>query len=674
MPARVIFLLGLLAVQPVGWFWLSANMSPIDTPWLHWHPSRALALQEDQNGGASQLWFASVLFDVENERWWVEPDRYRARHWIEPPEPAFYWRVREHIDRKLPPTAEYVNRVTGEVIKQRDLPDYCELVDNRFAVYEKNDDLWWLDLSDDQATFQKFSSPAETGWIYWHCWSGPTIIGEREVSNPIARAATPWIDLIRFTDNGPVLVTSWPTFKSTNFYQYLDTGDTVASWDLSGTALEFRSKLDGQVVATEKMPPGLSAASMQWGLTSKVVHIGSAAGNLNYDLRKREWIDVPVGNAMVNRVEGGNVSLLLDAKRNLNFYDIASQTYLPVPVVRFSSKSTWRLIDDETLICVDQSGPIQFHVYRSRDGKLLKTFAPFQHVPYFLAAMLAAFLMWSVCWIRQSARVGYAAWIDVTLVAGLPIAFCAWRHGSTGFPSNDSRLTWDYLFGGLFGLLVLSAAWVGLGRYRWTMRLVLLQILDAAVILILRKMSGDRGHEYVVHLLRWHLTLCACVGCLIVLRYLGVRLSFVGSTAAEPTAAPRLSDLFMLTLAGALIIAATGPLPLPVDFTSLNLPRFELGWLVLVVLVMLAAGYSSHRSALAVGASLFSICLLALMVEPFTRFYTPFRLEQIYKPFSEWRFIFCAAVATFAAAIPYRLRGYRIGPSQRTSSEKERAK
>ena len=662
MHGRLVSLLLLLVPQLIGWFWLSFQMPHLETPWFSWDKERQLMLLEDQDYRVGRAWFASVLFDLEKETWSVERDRYAARHEIAPRQPALYWRVREHEDRSRLPTAELVNRQTGSVIKQRSLPQLCELVDNRYAVVGENNHMFWLDLDDEQSALQEVGGLANANWVYWHCWSGSIVVLQREVWDSTGTSSSHWIDMVQFADGGPRVIASWPVYTTSNFYHYLDAGDTVVSWDTTGRTLEFRSKIDGKVMATEVMPPGVSAANMQWGLPAKVVHLKSSDGWLNYDLRQRQWLDVPKGTRLVARAEGGNVCRLIDDARTDYFYDIESQTRLSVPPTPPNVSRSWRLHNDETTIAVDQCGLLQFYVYNNRDGNLVKTFAPFRMVPYHLAFFCMVFLIWSALWMRESARLGGRAWFDVFLVIGLPTLFCTWRHLSVGCPWDDRRLTWAYFLGGLWALMLLSSIWFCIGRSRWPLRLIPLLIIVAATTFTIRVIVGDQLDLYWALIAKSHITLSCWLMCLAILRLLGARFIRVTNSGAQAgdLGRPQLSDFFWLTLAGALVAATSGPMPEMSKALSMLWPWSEARELAAVQLIVLMIAFSSWRSVFRLAALLFSVALIAFLVEPFSRMLSSWRIEQDFFRLINYRIVLCAAVATFVAVLPYRMRGYRL--------------
>ncbi len=339
---------------------------------------------------------------------------------------------------------------------------------------------------------------------------------------------------MNFEDSGPRLIASWPVYSTANFYHCLDAGDTIASWDATGDSLEFRSKVDGQVVATEGMPLGVNANNMEWGLPTKVVHLKSPDGWLNYDLRQRKWIEVPKGTRLVARAPSGGVCRLLDDNRNGYLYDMQSKKRLILESTPASGSISWRLHDDDTTIALDDHpGLLQFHVYNHRDGKLVKTFAPFRLVPYCLAALCLMFMLWSALWMRESARLGGWAWLDVLLVVGLPTAFCIWRHLSTGCPWDERRLTWAYILGGIGGVMLLSSAWWCLGRYRWTLRLLPLLATVAAATFTLRVIVGDQPDLYWSRISVLYIALVFWLISLTCARLLGARLIRLNASGVQ---------------------------------------------------------------------------------------------------------------------------------------------
>ncbi len=83
---------------------------------------------------------------------------------------------------------------------------------------------------------------------------------------------------------------------------------------------------------------------------------------------------------------------------------------------------------------------------------------------------------------------------------------------------------------------------------------------------------------------------------------------------------------------------------------------FELASVQAIAFVV---AFSSHRLVFHLGAIIFGLVLLVVLVEPFARMLSSWRLEQGFFRLINYRVALCEALATFSAVLPYRWRGYR---------------
>ncbi len=222
-----IGLLLLLLPQIVGWVALSRATPFWDSPMYSSTNNSSLRYKKAiRISGRFQL--DEVLrYDLHTMRWERVADEKlgRAYELVDATTKPQYWRIDwGSLKEGQPCTAELIDNATQQILKTRQLPRPCSIIDHRFAVYV--DKGWnWLDLDDEASDFQKFTALGPMINATWPHSANPdvTVDFDTPVTNggpKIARAG-----IVRFHPRtGPQVVTTWNALNCGLYNYMVDTG------------------------------------------------------------------------------------------------------------------------------------------------------------------------------------------------------------------------------------------------------------------------------------------------------------------------------------------------------------------------------------------------------------------------------------------------------------------
>lgn len=407
--ALLLVLLLLLLPQLVGWIVLSRA-----TPFLAWvvsttwHKDQPIALRESglwyQDGRGA--WKEAIRYDLQAMHWELVPESnmMRAFELADPPPKAQYWSIdwkSKILKPDEPCMAELIDRATNKVLKTRQLPYPCHLVDYRYAV---SIDWNWLDLDDPDSAFQKFTEPGAVGAI-WRFSHNQTVVIQHDKTLRSGGPALARASIVEFrAGEGPRVVSTWNLRNCGRDLYAVDLGDDVVSVDPEGEQIEVRSKQDGAVTYSEPLPAGVDWKTVDW---EQFLNMNTPKGPLSYDYKQRTWIEVPPGGKLEMRLEGSGLQLFQVNGKHKIYNATTKRILFETP-----REDSVRFLDDQTILHIDEQSWVRFHFRSAYDGRILETYAPFGYVNPCLVILLVLFALWSMHWMRTSLRARLWAWID----------------------------------------------------------------------------------------------------------------------------------------------------------------------------------------------------------------------------------------------------------------------
>ncbi len=218
----------------------------------------------------------------------------------------------------------------------------------------------------------------------------------------------------------------------------------------------------------------------------------------------------------------------------------------------------------------------------------------------------------------------------------------------------------------MLAVLSLSLMWLAFGSTRWMLRLIPLMICEAVVLAICRIAFGEKLDPVWRAMMTVNVPAIGILAVLMCLRLLKWRLvNDVQLSAASASLRGRtqLADLFLVTVGVAMVTAAGGS-----SFSLFKQAGVGIGWADMVasvigvslIISMMLAGLSCSKSWFVQAAFVSCILLILLCAEMLDRFPVIERIEYAWQHAGSARVVMSGAAACFVAALPYRLRGYRL--------------
>ena len=511
--------------------------------------------------GNQEYWGYWLAFDLDQNRWSISDAVDRSLFQPSAAQPPSYWSITD-IN---PHIFEQRDSTSNQLLAKRELNiagEIGSLVDGHYLLVIKNG-IQWLDLDRPDSELQPLEAPrlpvlqpAGTPFNRVVDLNDGAFLAIRSLPSASEVA------LFRFNDQGvPQEIAQWQTLQdeASGFDQYIATvhpklGD-----------VEIRDKRDGSIVRMINFPidmypkANLSALVIenQWHLRGELLAVQRKNAWSYYDMRVGRWLHSPDSRSeMLSRSLKTNLAVfLVDNRDKIIFDEEQNRVLFTLPD---SAANAVEVLDRDTTVVLDSKYGTSFHFYDNATGRWIRTYAPFAHAPYSTVLLLAIFVGWCVLWLRASVPAGTWVWLDVMLVVAVPLAMLSWR-AALGPVWDLARPTFSYALGLALGMTLPCCLWLILSKYRWPIRVLPLLLLEAALLVDFRLIFGSIHQLIEIGMLNVNLPAGLLLIPLISLAVMGVR--WRRDTTSEESGLRgrmRLSDLFLLTIAVALVMAAAG--------------------------------------------------------------------------------------------------------------------
>lgn len=455
---------------------------------------------------------------------------------------------------------------------------------------------------------------------------------------------------------------------------------------LSPTAdeFEYRSIDTGELIDRRPLPDGFDVRTMEWAFDHGRIHLGSRSSGPLFDLASGNWLPNP-GQAWelfreyldhelaVYRQRSDERYVVFDHRRGERLLHVEKGQGIPF------------LLDGETVaICSTRCG-FGVDIVDLRDGRTLASWTPWWWAKWLLFASLAAYLFWSIAWIRTAAEVHRFPWLDAMIVLGMIVAVFAFRYKWTGTPGIDEVAIEQVIRGISCAVLTISCCGLLVGRGSVLSRFVVFCFALSGVIAVSRLLL-DTTYEDVnaegarvmmptyYETVQWlcYVLISLFTGVLLCLVVLAcgfrVRDNRAPSANKDNPMTWRIADLCLLIAATASLITVSSVL-LPharYEATELYANNYDYEpWQMLVAigpltLAVAIATLATRGSWFWLSSLVAVMAVFAVGWEPISEFVLKTPAFQFTPRPDHQRVAASSLAAAYVIGVPYRLRGWRI--------------
>ncbi|MFN3193499.1 MAG: hypothetical protein ACE361_23505 [Aureliella sp.] len=352
------------------------------------------------------------------------------------------------------------------------------------------------------------------------------------------------------TPTGPVIVSDWPIVR----WQHHPLYRFVCSMSLDGKSITIRRPLDGKV--TSRIP--LKTPASWAAANGTAASIAQASENLVsvegaiYIIGPDGTTRKPTGNRWTGRVDGDQSIVGIRLNQRTTYLlktqgknDIALEFPHPEKLVYFNFN------DPDTIVALDST--LTTYRLSRTTGKVLSSFTPFFWPRLTALGTLILVLIWYLAWCRFSARIGWPAWIDQSLLGLLILAALTERLSKEFISSNQYATEWMLAAMFVWSLLA-SITQSSLFHFRRTVLAAMIPFGFTCFLLVLLKFNAERifyywGDEvYQSFAIRaTGIFLLLCIGIAILKPNKSRRLEPVEPDREDRQQSVTLPDLFILT-------------------------------------------------------------------------------------------------------------------------------
>ena len=302
-----------------------------------------------------------------------------------------------------------------------------------------------------------------------------------------------------------------------------------------------------------------------------------------------------------------------------------------------------------------------------RQGGVRSVYRPMAWELVAAVGLVVAFVVWSVAWMRVSARAGSWAWFDALLVLGMPALVLLLRFVLRGDLYGVDRVPHRQACGIVMAAQMLAAIWIVFGKTRFTLRFLPSVLMTALLMGLLGWVFRDEPW-IVWHVAKVSLAPAFCLTLLLLIpRRFGWNLVQLGRlTDEEPgerlgvTRFP-IRDLVWITIVASVAFAAIRPVSAAVGELWFVSPLLLTPLAFSVGLGLVATFLALHRvqAAFWLGAVLAIAGLATVVGLPGWAFiHGGTTIRGPSEPFLQAPIV--CGVAVLIGMIPFRLRGWRL--------------
>ncbi len=632
---------------------------------------------------------------------------------------------------------EWIDTRSGATLERRILSYYDGVVNDRYLLNIHSDqvDIW--DAENPDQPVHSVPNPAQpefgfrkiSGSDRVYCVPAPKYttvsIGQSIDGSPILQTVVPGtsseptggvqaLTLMSVSSESIDLVASWEIYSQDLSGSFLRpatrVGDTLVTISPTADALDYHALDNGELVERRPLPEDFDPRTDGWGFHQGQLCVGAEFPRRIFDLvGNRWWSRSKSASGWFQKFPEHSLVLYRDLgpADQWSLLDVdARQSLLDVP----ASLGTPVIVGDQMVaICSDRHG-FSVQLLSLDTKKTVRVYQPLWWVAPGLLLAIAAYIAWSVFWIRYSLARNLPAWIDVAAIGGIPVAVVAWELHKLNGPSFDFCFGGDILEPSIFAIscsgsfLAIGHAFFGTSRLTgrvgicllflamigWLSRFLLLEPTGSLIPLgsdefIQVIPTSDEAWEAIYCMLPVWLT-AGLTGALLV--KLGFQVRSLPLIPIQPVTANiaqqipshkllqrssgrqwRITDLLLLMMVSAALVQAYLPL---LDEEGLELlllivaGGFFLAFLSPVSLAAIScpilafSALSTSRTAFWAAAGIALLLATLLVLQPIAEFvFGDVPLEGFLK--AEYvRFTLSCPLAAFLMMIPFRLRGWRI--------------
>ena len=340
--------------------------------------------------------------------------------------------------------------------------------------------------------------------------------------------------------------------------------EEIASFHPTNHELEFRHSGTGKLIDSMPLPAGMDlSTTMPCYLGTEFFRIDSKQGSSRYlDLKRRKWLPMPEGRKFSPYEVLEDQFILFHGLRErmavCKVFDLDLQKFIS----SFEFSGYIEFIDGDSILNVDAGSGLNFRKFDLQTGKLLESWKPFQWVIPLTSLLCIAWLAWSWLWKSGQSQSSSGVWLDIALVALVPLLLCIVRVNAVGPIEDLNRIPTRIAQGILFSFMTVGAAWLIHTDQRIVPRV--LPILFGAAILTVSVAITFRGQydSFVPIAVLAFVPVSGCVLCFGILRYLGYRLLSTkdgGGLPKKSRSWVTIRDMLVLTAVLAMLFAGLGP-------------------------------------------------------------------------------------------------------------------
>ena len=556
-------------------------------------------------------------------------------------------------------------------------PQYPYLVNQRFAVTADADDLVVMDFSDASLTLKrtKVGGFPITGGLR----KLEGVNGILRFQNLPAIGNPPTYQVQHFTIDEnqnavPGLIWQVVDVSPFPFQSVAVSGDRIVSINPTNFEVEFREVSNGKLIQTMPLLEGMDPVTMPCDFWENYLRVEPTTGSPRFlDLQRGSWLPPVEGENFGPHSElDGRFILFIGTESSgwglkSKVFDVEQQAV----IAEFVSWVRTDFIDEDSILDVSFLSGLTFQKIDVQTGKVLQSWTPFWWVIPTSSFLCIAWLVWSWSWLVGAGRGGHVAvWLDVVLIALLPLVFCIVRVKWIGDITDLSRIPTQISQSIILALMLSGVVWMVHAKVRLVPR-ILPFLLATAILVGSVSITFEGQLSFVITgAIKAMIPVSVYFVCFLILRKLGYRLVPPGHTdSVEPTekfSSVTIRDMFVLMAALALLFAGLSPwlTSAPDVFQSLAQAMGALVFFATLSLAPVVAWWlaMSRKRTYLVGILLFLAAFGFLLVSAAYRFAgTTSLIYALFGVFPTFDALptFCF-VATYCVATCFRFRGWQF--------------